>query len=237
MNYLIAHGMEASLSFKIMERVRKGKGLTDEMEQAMVEGSIPAWFVDSCKKIKYMFPRGHAVAYSMSSFRIAYYKVHYPLAFYAVYFTVRADTFDITRAAGGPKAVKRQIDEIEKESSSSQKTDSEKKKDKELVTILELVYEMNVRGIELLPVDIYQSDATKFLIEGNALRPPFDAIPGVGAGQAIAICERRKPGVRYPTIEDFANETGANTGIVAMLESCGAFGDMPKNKQISLFDL
>ncbi len=236
MNYLIAHNMEASLSFKIMERVRKGKGLTDEMEQAMLDGNIPAWFIDSCKKIKYMFPRGHAVAYSMSSFRIAYYKVHHPLAFYAVYFTVRADAFDITRAAGGPQAVKRQIDEIEKESSSAQKTDSEKKKDKELVTILELVYEMNVRGIELLPVDIYKSDATKFLIEDNALRPPFNAIPGVGSGQAIAICERRKSGVRYPTIEDFANETGANTGIVSMLEQCGAFGDMPKKKQISLFD-
>ena len=132
--------------------------------------------------------------------------------------------------------MKRQIDEIEKEASGTQKTDSEKKKDKELVTILELVYEMNVRGIELLPVDVYKSDATKFLIEGNALRPPFDAIPGVGAGQAIAICERRKPGAVYPTIEDFANETGANTGIVSMLEQCGAFGDMPKNKQISLFD-
>ena len=234
MNYLIAHNMEASLSFKIMERVRKGKGLTDEMEQAMVDGAIPAWFIDSCKKIKYMFPRGHAVAYSMSSFRIAYYKVHYPLAFYAVYFTVRADSFDITRAAGGPEAVRRQIESIE--SDNSQKTDSEKKKDRELVTILELVYEMNLRGIELLPIDIYKSDATKFLIEGNALRPPFDSIPGVGAGQAIGICERRKPGAVYPTIEDFANETGANSAIVSMLEQCGAFGDMPKNKQISLFD-
>lgn len=236
MNYLIAHEMEASLSFKIMERVRKGKGLTEEMEQAMLDGNIPAWFIDSCKKIKYMFPRGHAVAYSMSSFRIAYYKVHYPLAFYAVYFTVRADTFDITRASGGPEAVKRQIDEIEKGAQSAQKTDSEKKKDKELVTILELVYEMNLRGIELLPVDIYKSDATKFLIEGNALRPPFDAIPGVGAGQAIAICEKRRTTGTYPTIEDFATETGANTAIVTMLEQCGAFGDMPKNKQISLFD-
>lgn len=234
MNYLIAHGMEASLSFKIMERVRKGRGLTDEMEQAMVEGAIPTWFIDSCKKIKYMFPRGHAVAYSMSSFRIAYYKVHYPLAFYAVYFTVRADAFDITKAAGGADAVKNQIDEIEK--GSAQKTDSEKKKDKELVTILELVYEMNKRGIEMLPVDIYKSDATKFLIEGNALRPPFNALPGVGAGQAIGICERRKPGAHYATIEDFANETGANSGIVAMLEQNGCFGDMPKNKQISLFD-
>ena len=95
---------------------------------------------------------------------------------------------------------------------------------------------MNKRGIELLPVDIYQSDATRFLIEGNALRPPFNAIPGVGAGQAIGICERRKPGVHYPTIEDFAEQTGANSAIVGLLEQCGCFGDMPKNKQISLFD-
>ena len=235
MNYLIAHGMEASLSFKIMERVRKGKGLTDEMEQAMIEGAIPGWFVDSCKKIKYMFPRGHAVAYSMSSFRIAYYKVHHPLAFYAVYFTVRADAFDLTRAQGGADAVKRQIDEIEK--GTQQKSDSEKKKDKELVTILELVFEMNKRGIELLPVDIYKSDATRFLIEGNALRPPFNALPGVGAGQAIGICERRKPDAHYATIEDFAEETGANTAIITLLEQNGCFGDMPRTKQISLFDL
>ena len=95
---------------------------------------------------------------------------------------------------------------------------------------------MNKRGIEMLPVDIYKSDATHFLIEGNALRPPFNALPGVGAGQAIGICERRKPGAHYATIEDFANETGANSGIVAMLEQNGCFGDMPKNKQISLFD-
>ena len=234
MNYLIAHGMEASLSFKIMERVRKGKGLTDEMEQAMAEGAIPGWFVDSCKKIKYMFPRGHAVAYSMSSFRIAYYKVHHPLAFYAVYFTVRADAFDITRAQGGADRVKQQIDEIEK--GAQQKTDSERKKDKELITILELVYEMNKRGIELLPVDIYKSDATKFLIEGNALRPPFNAIPGVGAGQAIGIVARRKPDVVYPTVEDFATETGANSAIVNLLDQNGCFLNMPKNKQISLFD-
>lgn len=235
MNYLIAHNMEASLSFKIMERVRKGKGLTDEMEQAMVDGAIPTWFIDSCKKIKYMFPRGHAVAYSMSSFRIAYYKVHHPLAFYAVYYTVRADAFDLTKAQGGADAVKRQIDEIEK--SGAQKTDSERKKDRELITILELVYEMNKRGIDLLPVDIYKSDATKFLIEGNALRPPFNALPGVGAGQAIAICERRKPDAHYATIEDFTEATGANSAIVSMLEQNGCFGDMPKNKQMSLFDL
>ncbi len=235
MNYLIAHGMEASISFKIMERVRKGRGLTDEMEQAMVDGNIPSWFIGSCKKIKYMFPRGHAVAYSMMSFRIAYYKVHYPLAFYAVYFTVRADAFDITRAIGGAEAVCAQIQAID--AGSAQKTDSEKKRDKEVQTILELVYEMNQRGIALLPIDIYQSDATKFRIEGDALRPPFNSIPGVGSGQAEELCKRRVAGVRYPTVEDFREQTGANSGIVTALEACGCFADMPKNKQISLFDL
>ncbi len=235
MNYLIAHGMEASLSFKIMERVRKGRGLTDEMEQAMIDGQIPEWFISSCKKIKYMFPRGHAAAYTMMSFRVAYYKVHYPKEFYAVYYTVRADAFDITKSIGGPEAVLHQIRLLE--DGANQKTDSEKKKDKELQTILELVYEMNLRGIPMLNVDIYKSDATKFLIEGDAIRPPFNAIPGVGGGAAEGIVARRKPGAIYPTIEDFANETGANSGIIASLEQLGCFEGMPKKKQISLFDL
>ena len=234
MNYLIAHGMEASLSFKIMERVRKGRGLTEEMEKAMVDGAIPAWFIDSCKKIKYMFPRGHAVAYSMMSFRIAYYKVHYPKEFYAVYFTVRADAFDITKAQGGAEAVRQQIELIEK--GAAQKQDSERKKDKELQTILELVYEMNQRGIPLLPVDLYRSDATKFLIEEEGIRPPFNAIPGVGGGQAEGIVQRRKGHARFATVEDFAEVTGANSGIIHALEECGCFQNMPKNKQISLFD-
>ena len=235
MNYLIAHDMEPSLSFKIMERVRKGKGLTDEMEQAMKDGNIPEWFIGSCKKIKYMFPRGHAAAYTMMSFRVAYYKVHYPKEFYAVYYTVRADAFDITKSVGGPEAVLKQIKLLEE--GANQKTDSEKKKDKELQTILELVYEMNLRGIPMLNVDIYKSDATKFLIEGDAIRPPFNAIPGVGGGAAEGIVQRRKPGAVYPTIEDFANETGANSGIVASLEALGCFAGMPRKKQMSLFDI
>ena len=234
MNYLIAHGMEASLSFKIMERVRKGRGLTDEMEQAMIAGSIPDWFISSCKKIKYMFPRGHAAAYTMMSFRVAYYKVHYPKEFYAVYYTVRADAFDITKSVGGAEAVLHQIRLLEE--GASQKTDSERKKDKELQTILELVYEMNLRGIPMLNVDIYKSAATRFLIEGDAIRPPFNAIPGVGAGAAEDIVARRKPGAVYPTVEDFAQETGANSGIISSLEQLGCFDGMPKKKQMSLFD-
>lgn len=168
MNYLIAHGMEASLSFSIMERVRKGRGLTDEMETAMVDGKIPAWFIDSCKKIKYMFPRGHAVAYVMMAFRIAYFKVHYPEAFYAVYFTVRADAFDVALASGDAETLLKTIHDLDK--NAQFKDAAERKRDKELITILEVVYEMTLRGIRLLPVDIYRSHATKFLIEPEGLR-------------------------------------------------------------------
>ena len=151
-----------------------------------------------------------------------------------MYYTVRADAFDITKSIGGAEAVLQQIRLLEE--GSVQKTDSEKKKDKELQTILELVYEMNLRGIPMLNVDIYKSAATRFLIEGDAIRPPFNAIPGVGGNAAEEIVARRRIGAVYPTVEDFARETGANTGIVASLEQLGCFEGMPKKKQMSLFD-
>lgn len=232
MNYLIAHGMEASLSFSIMERVRKGKGLTEEMEQAMVDGQIPSWFVDSCKKIKYMFPRGHAVAYTMMSFRIAYYKVHHPEAFYAVYYTVRADAFDVTMAAGGPDRVLASIKDIEKNLPNMET--AEKKRNKELATILEVVYEMNLRGIDLLPVDIYKSAATRFLVEEGGIRPPFNAIPGIGDGAAIAMADNRGE-QHFISIEDFQTKTGANSATVSSMEKCGCFASLPRTNQISLF--
>ncbi len=184
MNYLIVHGMDASLSFKIMERVRKGKGLTDEMEEAMRTGKIPAWFIDSCKKIKYMFPRGHAVAYTMMGFRIAYFKVHHPLEFYTVYYTVRADAFDISRSLGGADAVLQQIHTLEKNLNAADAEAS--KKDKDLITILEVVYEMNKRGIELLPVDIYKSQGTKFVIEIRSMED-FAARTGSNSGVIAAL--------------------------------------------------
>ena len=225
--------MDASISVKIMERVRKGKGLTDEMEQAMKDGQIPAWFVDSCKKIKYMFPRGHAVAYTMMGFRIAWFKVHRPLEFYTVYYTVRADAFDVTRSLGGAEAVLRQIHALEKGLNSGDAESS--KKDKDLITILEVVYEMNMRGIELLPVDIYKSQGTRFTIEDGAIRPPFNAIPGVGDNAALAMAQNRgtEP---FHSVEDFAARTGANSGVVAALDACGCFKDLPKRDQMSLFD-
>lgn len=233
MNYLINHGMEAAISFRIMERVRKGKGPTDEMEAAMKNGGIPAWFIDSCKKIQYMFPRGHAVAYTMMSFRIAYYKVHYPKEFYAVYYTVRADAFDITKAEGGAEKVLAIINEIERTSQS--KEASERKKDKELQTILEVVYEMNLRGIKMLPIDAYKSDAVKFLIEGDGIRAPFNSAPGIGATAAIAMAERRGK-KKFISIQDFQERTGANSGVIATLKACGCFEGLPEQNQISLFD-
>jgi len=181
-----------------------------------------------------MFPRGHAVAYVTMAFRIAYFKVHYPLAFYAVYYTVRADSFDVKLASGGADKVLATIKDLEK--NSVNKEPSEKKRDKEIQTILEVVYEMNLRGIELLPVDIYKSDATKFRVEGNALRPPFNAIPGVGDNAAISMVERRGD-QRFVSIEDFQSKTGANSGVIHALMDCGCFDNMPKTNQISLFAL
>lgn len=233
MNYLIAHGLDASKSFTIMEKVRKGKGLSEDLEKYMRDGNIPEWFIDSCKKIKYMFPRGHAVAYVTMAFRIAYYKVHYPLAFYAVYFSVRADAFDINLASGGPDKLLGTIKDLEK--NSQNKEPAEKKRDKEIETILEVVYEMNLRGIKMLPVDIYKSDAVKFLIEDNAIRPPFTSIPGIGSSAAIPIVEKRGNN-RFISIEDFQKKTNANSGIVSLLDGCGCFNGMPKTNQISLFD-
>ena len=198
----------------------------------MIDGKIPAWFIDSCHKIKYMFPRGHAVAYAMMSFRIAYYKVHYPREFYAVYFTVRADAFDVHTASGGAETVLRAIRELDK--NAQFKDFAEKKRDKELITILEVVYEMNLRGIDLLPVDIYRSDATKFLVEEGGLRAPFNAIPGVGDNAAVSMAENRGD-TPFISIEDFQRRTGANSGVVSALEGCGCFERLPRTNQISLF--
>ncbi|NTU77287.1 MAG: PolC-type DNA polymerase III, partial [Alphaproteobacteria bacterium] len=232
MNYLILHGVDASSSFKIMESVRKGKGLKPEMEQKLLDNGIPAWYIDSCKKIKYMFPRGHAVAYTMMSFRVAYYKVHYPLEFYSVYFTVRADLFDVSLAAGGTERVLETIRELER--AAAKMTDSEKGRTKDIITILEVVYEMNMRGIELLPVDLYKSDAKQFLIEDGAIRPPFNAIPGLGTNAAIMMVENRK-GKVFHTIEEFRTVTKANSAVVTAMEKCGCFEGMEKTAQISLF--
>ena len=151
----------------------------------------------------------------MMSFRVAYYKVHYPLEFYSVYFTVRADLFDVSLASGGAQRVLETIRELDQ--SQAKMTDSEKNRIRDIVTILEVVYEMNLRGIELLPVDLYKSDAVKFLIESGAIRPPFNSIPGVGSNAALSLAESRQ-GKVFHTVEEFRAATKANIAVVAAME-------------------
>ncbi len=228
MNYLILRGGEPSISFKTMESVRKGKGLTEEMEAAMRAIDTPAWFIESCKKIKYMFPRAHAAAYVMMAFRIAYYKVHMPLAFYAAYFSVRADGFDIAAAQGGAAAVLRNIRALKK------KGNDIEQKEADLLTILEVVYEMNKRGIELLPVDLYKSAAREFGIEEGKIRPPFSAVTGVGGNAADGVAQAGARGP-YLSVEDFRGRSGANSAVVQSLRDLGALEGLPETNQLTLF--
>ena len=228
MNYLILRGGDPSMSFKTMENVRKGKGVTEEMEAHMASIATPKWFVDSCKKIKYMFPRAHAAAYVMMAFRVAYYKVHMPLAFYTVYFTVRADAFDIAAAEGVADKVLKNIKDLKK------KGNDMDNKEADLLTILEVVYEMNKRGIELLPIDLYKSEAREFKIEDGKIRPPFSSIAGVGATAAEGIAQAAREGA-YSSKEDFRRRSGANSAVVKALEELGCMEGIPETDQLCLF--
>ncbi len=229
MTTLMAMGGEASISFKTMENVRKGRGLTPEMEENLKKLNAPEWFVNSLRKIQYLFPRAHAAAYVTMSFRTAYYKVHHPLAFYSVYLSARADAFDVEAASGGEERVLKNIKAIK------DKGNRAEQKEMDLLTILEIVYEMNRRGIELLPIDLYKSDATRFLIEGKALRPPFNAIAGVGTAAAEGIGAAKAEGP-FASVEDFRARTKANSAVVEKLRALGCFGEMPEANQITLFN-
>jgi len=193
---------------------------------------IHPWFADSCRKIGYMFPRAHAAAYVMMAFRVAYYKVHHPLAFYAVYFQCRsADAFDQAYAKGGAQKVLGNIRALKK------KGNDIEQKEADLLVTLEVVYEMNLRGIELLDVDIYRSDARRFLTEGDSfLRPPLCAVAGVGANAAEAIAAAAKEG-GYISVEDFQKQTKANSGVIAALREAGCLDALPEKNQISLFGM
>lgn len=228
MNYLILRGGDPSMSFKTMESVRKGRGVTPEMEEHMHSIDTPQWFIDSCKKIKYMFPRAHAAAYVMMAFRVAYYKVHLPLAFYSVYYTVRADAFDISKAEGGAQRVLANINAIKKKGNDADK------KEEDLLTILEVVFEMNKRGIELLPVDLYKSKASRFVIEDGRIRPPFSSVAGVGTNAAVGIAEGTKGG-KYTSIENFQARTGANSAVIKALQEAGCLDGLPETDQLTLF--
>ncbi|MGI6168562.1 MAG: PolC-type DNA polymerase III [Christensenellales bacterium] len=228
MNYLISRGMDSLLSFKTMEDVRKGKGLTEEMKQAMQACGVPQWFMDSCEKIQYMFPKAHAAAYVMMAFRIAYFKVHHKEAYYATYFSVRAADFDSSTMIVDNGAIAARIQEIEKLGTQAGN------KEKSVLSILEIVYEMNARGVKFLPVDLYQSHASRFMIEEDGIRAPLCSLPGLGKAAAEKMVEAREQAA-FISQEDLKSRGKVSKTVVELLDQCGCLESLPKTSQLSLF--
>ena len=230
MIYLISCGMPEKRSFKIMEAVRKGRGLPDGAEEEMVAAGVPDWYIGSCKKIKYLFPKAHAVAYVMMAFRIAWFKVHHPLPFYAAYFYRRSQKggFDAVMMTGGKEAVMANIQAIDSNEDATAK-------DEDLLTTLEVVYEFYLRGFSFAPISIYDSHAIKFLIKDGKILPPFVAISGLGESAAWDLMEGRK-GKTFLSIEEVAAACPkVSKTHMQMLKDAGAFGDLPDTSQVSFF--
>lgn len=226
MNYLIRKGVEPSLSFKIMEKVRKGKSLEADDLKAMKERGVPSWYIDSCKKIKYLFPKAHAVAYVSMAFRIAYFKVHYPLAFYATYLTIKGGEFDIRIVKGGLEWVNMELQRMATEGVSNVK-------DKARQSVLEICREMMVRGFGFKNVDIFKSSSSKFTIEDGNLRVPLNKVPGLGEKVAASIETERKKKI-FRSVEDLKRRTLINKTHLKILRELGAIKNLPENDQITL---
>ena len=232
MLYLISMGLEPKMSFKIMEAVRKGKvkkgGFQEGWEEAMRDHEVPDWYIGSLAKIGYLFPKAHAVAYVMMAFRIAWFKVHKPLAFYATFFSIRAKAFDAEYCCAGLDAVKQKIREIE---NNKDATDVEQN----LLVTLEVCYEFYLRGFHFDTIDIYKSDATKFVITDNGLLPPFVTVHGLGEAAALDTVEKRR-GKAFISVEEFANTCNKLSKThIEQLKALGAFAGMADTSQVSLF--
>ena len=230
MLYLISCGMPDKRAFKIMESVRKGKGLPPGAEEEMVAAGVPDWYIGSCKKIKYLFPKAHAVAYCMMAFRIAWFKVYHPLAFYAAYFYRRSQKggFDATLMCGGLDTILANIDAIDSNEDATAK-------DEDLLTTMEVVYEFYLRGLEFSQISIYESHATKFLIKDGKILPPFVAVSGLGESAAWDIMNGRE-GKEFLSIEEFSLACPkVSKTHIQMLKDAGAFGSLPDTSQVSFF--
>jgi len=228
MVYLIYKGLEPQIAFKIMEDVRKGKGVKPEYETIMKENNVPDWYIESCKKIKYMFPKAHATAYVTMAFRIAWFKVNFPEAFYTTFFSVRADEFDADLIVKGTKTVWRAIEDIEA------KGNEATQKEKNMITILEIALEMFQRGIKLLPVSIEHSAADKFLITPQGILPPLASLQGLGitAAQNLVEARKEKP---FVTWDDIRIRGKASKPVIDILAAHGCLDHLPQTSQLSLF--
>ena len=230
MVYLIHAGLEEGLSFKIMESVRKGKGLTEDFEKAMIDNNVPEWYIDSCKKIKYMFPKAHACAYVLMALRIAWFKVHQPLTYYCAYYSVRASDFDIITVVKGAETLKAKIKEIKT-------TDKNElsNKDKDALVSYEIANEMMERGFTFSKVDLEKSASHDYIIEGNTLIPPFSIVPGLGDNVANKIVQAREE-KSFLSIEDFSKRGSVSSTVVEYLREMGTLKGLPEKAQLSFFD-
>lgn len=228
MVYLMQKGLEAQLAFTIMESVRKGRGLKDEWIVEMKEKGVPNWYIDSCQKIKYMFPKAHAAAYVLMAVRIAYFKVYYPILFYAAYFSVRADDFEIDTMIRGSEALRKRIEEIKA------KGNDASPKEKNVLTVLEVALEMNERGFRFQKVDLYRSDAVNFIVDGDSLIPPFKTIEGLGVNAAHNIVKAREQG-EFLSKEDLRQKAKLSKTVLDELDAHGCLEGMEEQNQLSFF--
>ncbi|ETY74107.1 PolC-type DNA polymerase III [Lactiplantibacillus fabifermentans] len=228
MTDLIHYGMESDMSFQIMEHVRKGRGIPDEWQQAMKDSNVPDWYIDSCLKIKYMFPRAHAAAYILMALRVAYYKVYFPMIYYAAYFSVRADDFDLVAMSHGKEAVKASMKVITDKGMDASATE------KNLLTVMELANEMLERGFKFKMVDLDKSDAANWTIEGDTLIAPFRAVPGLGLNVAKQIVAARadKP---FLSKEDLSKRGKVSQKLIDFMTQNGVLQGLPDENQLSLF--
>ena len=229
MIYLIDKGLEEGLAFKIMESVRKGKGLTPEMEEAMIENDVPDWYIWSCKKIKYMFPKAHAAAYVMMAWRVAYFKVNYPLAYYAAYFSIRASGFSYELMCRGKAKLDAVIADFKA------RKDVLSKKEQDSLKDIKIVEEMYARGYEFMPIDLYRAHSRLFQIIDGKIMPSFNSIDGMGDKAAESLMEAAKNGP-FLSKDDLRERAKISKTIVDLMGEMKLLGDIPESNQISLFD-
>ncbi len=229
MTYLIHTGVENGLAFKIMESVRKGKGLTPDMEKAMLEAGVEDWYIESCKRIKYMFPKAHAVAYVMMAFRIAYFKVFYPLAYYAAFFSIRAKAFDYELMCQGKERLEATMRDYKRRSNELSK------KDQDSLGDMKIVQEMYARGFEFMPIDIFRAKAADFQIIDGKLMPALSSIDGMGGKAADGVVEAVKDGP-FSSRENFKERCKISGTVVDKMAEMGLLGDLPETDQMSILD-